>query len=87
MSAYATALCEMDHAELVPECLRQMDRAQVAERERGKVEAVIKRLRGALEHIAQYPGPHTDEAAHWRAEAAHAALAPATPPAHEQGDT
>jgi len=52
-------------------------------RERDEARAEIERLRGALEHIAQYPGPHADEAAHWRAEAARAALAPATPPAHK----
>ena len=35
----------------------------------------VGRLREALEEIAQYPGPKADEAAHWRAEEARAALA------------
>jgi hypothetical protein len=45
----------------------------IAERE--GLEREVEELREALEDISAYPGPHADEAAHWRAERASQALA------------
>lgn len=54
--------------------------------ERAELEAQRDSYRKALEEIAVHPGPHADEAAHWRAEAARQALSHSTPTGSKTGE-
>lgn len=71
---YYTTRLEVDLAKL--EAAAESLREHIAQQQLDIVTLgqEVGRLREALEEIAQYPGPKADEAAHWRAEEARAAL-------------